>query len=153
MGKERPDRQEPTSPSTKTEPAVDPTARWARQRSAAIASFLNKHEGWVGLAVLVFIVLIAFLVVFGIDPRISGQGAELKDFFNDVVALCVVVMFAKFLSHGRGASRTGHPIWVFLHGLCLVLPRLVSSRPCAAPRAATVDGCMAWPGSAQWFRH
>jgi hypothetical protein len=50
-------------------------------------------RGWVGLAALVFIVLIAFLVVFGIDPRVSGQGAELKDFFNDVVAFCVVVMF------------------------------------------------------------
>jgi hypothetical protein len=124
MGKEQPHRQESTSPSTKTKPAVDRAARWIRQRSAAIGTFLDKHEGWVGFAVLVFIVLIAFLVAFGIDPRVSGQGAELKDFFNDVVALCVVVMFAKFLSHGRGASRTGHPVWAFLHGLCLVFAAL-----------------------------
>jgi hypothetical protein len=84
------------------------------------ATILDNHEGHVGLAVLMLVVVAGLLVGFGLDPRISGQGAELKDFFNDVVALCVVVMFAKFISHGRGASRTRRPVWTLLHALCLL---------------------------------
>lgn len=121
MDEQRPDGQAAPSRSNQTVP-VAPTERPARL--VRIAAFLDSHDRWLGLAVLVVVLVTAFWVAFGLDPRVIGQGAELKDFFNDVVALCVVVMFAKFISHGRGASRTRHPVWTLLHALCLIFAAL-----------------------------
>ena len=91
-----------------------PQPEWKR-----FVEVLEKHEWTVGLAVLVVVAAAGLLVGLVLDPRVRAA-SEMKDFFNDVVALCVVVMFAKFVSHGRGASRTRHPVWTVLHTLCLV---------------------------------
>jgi len=40
------------------------------------------------------------------------------DFYNDLAAVCVVVLFAKFMTH-RGHPRTSRWLWT-LHALCLI---------------------------------
>jgi hypothetical protein len=80
-----------------------------------------KRQRTRAIGLLVLLVAGAWLVATLIDPHppTSDPNSDLKDFYNDVVALCTVVIFAKFVAHGRRANEHGSK-WTILHGACIV---------------------------------
>lgn len=86
----------------------------------------NRLRIWENCVVRALVALaiasaVAIPVGMSIEPRVPATdlNADMKDFFNDVVALCVVVLFAKFVSHNsRGKNRD--IAWEALHVLCVL---------------------------------
>lgn len=73
------------------------------------------------IGLLVLLIAGALLVANLIDPHppSSEPESDLRDFYNDVVALCTVVIFAKFVAHRRRANEHGSK-WTILHGACIL---------------------------------
>jgi hypothetical protein len=73
------------------------------------------------IAALVILIIVSAVVGALIDPHLPRPNSEvdLRDFYNDVAAICIVVLFAKFVAHGRRAKED-HINWTILHGACVL---------------------------------
>jgi hypothetical protein len=84
----------------------------------------DDRPGIIVRLVVALVILIIVSVAVGalIDPHLpkANSEADLRDFYNDVAAICIVVLFAKFVAHGRRAKED-HINWTILHGACVLL--------------------------------
>jgi hypothetical protein len=70
---------------------------------------------------LLLLIIVSLVVGKLINPHLPKPNAQvdLTDFYNDVVALCIVVLFAKFVAHGRRAKEASIA-WTILHEACVL---------------------------------